>query len=192
VTVLSAALSAQASTLKPIPFPKDLCPSTGRELLAEDDSVALTFAGAGSSVLASRVEGQTGKPLTPAPRAQLILITPLEWAMLKQHLGMPAVREMAQKLGLMKMELKAVCLKRMDSQTKGGAHESWFVQVEAPEGLAFRRAIWRTYLSKGGRAEDFEWKRWVPHVLVGTRGPMNHDADYVHRNRLPCVADFAP
>lgn len=186
---LASSVSAHAATLKPIPFPKDLCPVAGRELLAEEDRVDLLCPGESARALASQVETQTGKSLTPV-RTLLNVLTSHEWAILKQHLGMAEVRELAHKHGLLKMPVTAVCLKRIEANGKSGPSESWFVEVEALAGLAFRRELWRKYLGKGGHADGFERKRWVPHVAVGTRGPMGHDSDQAHREKLPCAGAF--
>ncbi len=179
----SAALSLPSWGWSPLTIP-----SLKNQTLSFDESVILTYPADSLSFTLAQVKEQTKFPLEKLGLCQLVVITPAEWQALKLHLRMEEVRTVSQKSALEKSTFRPVCLKKVSSYMPKGAVESFYVEGIAPKLLHFRRELWRLYMSRGGKPEDFTWKRWTPYVLVGTTNAKLHDEDQPHREKdVPCL-----
>lgn len=182
-TLLSVSLSFPAWAWSPLKVE-----SLKNPILAFEDAVTITYPKSNLEFVHAQVKEQSKLPLEKLSTSQLSIVTASEWRILKQHLSMENVRKLASKHSLEKGSFHPVCLKKVSSYMPKGAVESFYLEGVAPQLLQFRREVWRLYLTQGGKAEDFVWKRWKPYVLVGTTSKSLHDEDQPHREKdVPCL-----
>ncbi len=150
------------------------------DYVPHEDWVGVEMKAGSVEELRKGLEKDLGRPLAPVSRARLTVVTPSEWAILRSVLKMQDLDQLARAKRLQEQGFTPGCLKK--------SGDGYFVAVEAPEMRAFRRDVWRLYVSRGGTGEDFEWRRWHPHVPVAKVPQGTLDEDYVYKEKTPCLS----
>ena len=154
---------------------------------SHDEWVGLPLAFAPVEQVRKDLEKMIGKTLQHRGEAHVTVITPPEWRTLSQYIKMDVLDKLVVKEKMMSVKLKVKCLKKVTATIKGKTEESWFIAVDAPELKEYRNQAWRLYVGAGGLPEDFNWKRWSPHITVGYTSQDLHDEDKVSKEKADCV-----
>lgn len=155
--------------------------------ISHEDWFAIPLVFAPVAKLRAELEKRTGKTLLHRGEAHLTLITPPEWAILSQVLRMKDVEALAAKKKVQERPFTVRCVKKVTATLAGATEESWFIAVSAPELLDFRKDVWRLYMVKGGPSDDFNWRRWAPHITVGFTKRDLYDEDLINKEKADCA-----
>ncbi len=136
------------------------------------------------------LEKQLGKKLQHRGEAHVTVITPPEWRVIGQVLKMSTLDRMVAETSANKAKISVKCLKKVSAQLAGRTEESWFIAVDAPELRDLRHRIWRRFLANGGSPDDFQWKRWAPHITLGFTARDLHDEDRVNKEKMACAFEL--
>ncbi len=136
------------------------------------------------------VEKRKGKKLQHRSEAHITVITPAEMRILSQTIKVNTVEKVVVKESAMKAPVKVLCLKKVTVVLGKATEESWFISVSSPELLEFRKQVWRRFVANGGLPDDFQWKRWSPHITVGFTSRDLHDEDRISKEKADCSYDL--
>lgn len=188
LVILTSSLSFAEE--KAISFPKSWSGPVGRPYFKpHEDFLAIPFSYEAISKLREELESRFSIKLLHSEEAHLKVITPSEWRILKQQMTMDELEKLALKSSIMKMNIEPLCLSRVETLLKGKTNHSWVLLAKSSEVRHFRRDVWRYYLTKGGAAEDFQWKNWHPCITIGY-SDSSYDEEMVLKDKNKCAIDI--
>jgi len=186
--LLASSLAWSADTIK---ISKSIESLDGRPYFqSHEDWLGLPLNFAPIEEVRKELEKKIGRTLNSKGEAHVTVITSPEWRTLGQYLKMDVLDGLVVKEKMMGAKIKVKCLKKITATVNGKVEESWFVSLEAPELKEYRNEVWRRYVAAGGLPEDFDWKRWHPHITVGFTAKEVHDEDKVTKEKSRCEIDL--
>jgi|GEM_PF-3971634 len=133
------------------------------------------------------LEKRIGKKLLHQGEAHITVITPSEMRILSQTIKVNTVEKIVVKESAMKAKVKVLCLKKITAVLGSKSEESWFISMESDELREFRNQVWRRFVANGGIPDDFQWKRWSPHITLGYTSQDLHDEDRLSKEKTDCT-----
>jgi len=129
-------------------------------------------------------------PLKNRGDAHVTVITPVEYEdVLKSHLSISEIHDLAEKFKLQEASFKAICLARSIADLKDHPQEStYYVVLEAPDLVQFRRRVFEAFVAKGGSSKTFDPEHFYPHITIGFSLRDLHESDGVKKDKSSCVA----
>lgn len=137
--------------------------------------------------LRAELEKRIGKKLQHKGEAHITVITPSEMRILSQTLKVNTVEKIVVKESAMKAKVKVLCLKKVSTVLGSKSEESWLISMESDELREFRNQVWRRFVANGGMPDDFQWKRWSPHITLGYTSAELHDEDRLSKAKTECA-----
>ena len=123
--------------------------------------------------------------------AHVTVITPIEYFdVLKKHLTIDDINEIAKNLKIQKSKMNFICLGRGQKEINNQIESTYFIVVESENLLEIRRAVHKAYISKGGNATDFNPNHYFPHVTIGFSQRDLHENDGVFKDKRSCWMSF--
>ncbi len=142
--------------------------------------------------LFTELEALLGRRLKNRGEAHLTVITPPEYnSILKSHLSMAEIEEIALKMQIQNLPFKVVCLGRAEARVDGRLEETFYVVVKSPALLRLRRAIGRAFVAAGGAVDRFNPLVYYPHITVGFSRMDIHEDQGAKKDARSCVLNIS-
>lgn len=122
--------------------------------------------------------------------AHITVVTPPEFAVLTKKISRNEMLDLARELKLNEANFSTICLGKAQKNAANASLETYFIVVEARDGLTFRQKVQELYLKRGGTADTFQAKLFYPHITVGFTARDLHFEDGVIKDAKSCVGDI--
>jgi 2'-5' RNA ligase len=120
--------------------------------------------------------------------SHITVITPLEFdQVLSQKLSIQEINHLAEKMRIQKSAFDKICVGEASAVLYKQTEKTYFVVIESEQLLALREAVQKLFISKGGRAQDFNPKSFYPHVTLGYTLRDLHAEDGAIKNSSSCI-----
>jgi 2'-5' RNA ligase len=156
-----------------------------------DSALVMNVRYAPISQLRSQMEKVLGNKMDflklwdPAGEAHVTILTPLEYHdVLRSHLPVERIEEMARQERLQEAVLKVVGLGCGRANLDGKMEETYFVIVRSEELLQFRQKVHSEFTALGGSPEAWDPRHFYPHITVGYTKRDLHEADGVLKDMV--------
>ncbi len=134
-----------------------------------------------------QVERNLGKVLKNRGEAHITVVTPPEFdGVLKAHLTIQEIDEIAQSKKLQNAKLEAVCIGRGEAKIDGKAEQTYFIVLKSPGLLKIREAIRQKFVAKGGKPALFAASHFYPHITIGFTKTDLHEQQGVIKDSHSC------
>jgi hypothetical protein len=119
--------------------------------------------------------------------AHITVVTPPEFEkILKKHMTIQEINDIAEKMGIQKTPYKPLCIGTGRVSIDGDEQRTYYVVMEASGLFKIRKAILDLYISRGGKAKDFDVDLFFPHVTLGYTKRDLHYEDGVVKDATSC------
>ncbi|MCB9254818.1 MAG: hypothetical protein H6617_09065 [Bdellovibrionaceae bacterium] len=167
-----------AKGIKDLPFISHTGPG------AFDNALALNVPYPPIRQLRSKIEEALGLPLdhfkgwNREGEAHVTVITPPEYAnILKPILSMDDIHELAKALSIQQSDLKILGIGSGKKRIGENEESTFFLLVDSYKLRKLRLQIWRRYVKKGGKPQDWDPTWFFPHVTIGFTKTDLHEPD---------------
>ncbi|MFS4459977.1 hypothetical protein [Bdellovibrio sp. HCB2-146] len=134
------------------------------------------------------LEKHLGQSLLHRDEAHITVITPPEYdKVLKKRIGIQELNSLAEKRNLQQTAFKISCVGKGNGQVDGATHSTYYLVVDSEGLLAYRKEVQKLYISRGGRALDFNPDLFFPHVTLGFTKRDLHLEDGVTKDANSCI-----
>lgn len=99
--------------------------------------------------------------------SHLTVITPPEFEVLSRYLSEDEIDEIANSLELQQSDIVGLGLGTGQVTVQGEVQQTFFLIADSSKARQVRHAIHQAYVSKGGRASDWDPSWYFPHVTIG-------------------------
>jgi 2'-5' RNA ligase len=172
---VAQALQIQASELASVPFephPNYLSMSLKTEPAAK---------------ARKELENQQKLTLKNRGEAHITVITPPEFEILKTHVSIQDIDQIAKKRDIQHSDLKIRCVGK--GETKDHL-ATYFLVVASKNLLHIRQDVEKIYKVRGGKG-DFQSAHFYPHITLGFTARDLHEADGVIKDERSCISDLS-
>ncbi len=135
--------------------------------LRHDDFLALNVPFEPVRKLRKRLEKSTGLKLLSRGEAHVTVITPPEFAILKNHLRMQEIEEIALREKIQEADLEILGLGEGRLDDDGGERRTYYIIVKSKRLMRIRETVENLFRARGGKKEDFVAADYYPHITVG-------------------------
>lgn len=119
--------------------------------------------------------------------AHITVITPPEYdKTLKKRVGIQELNSLAEKRNLQSSPFKLLCIGRGYATIDGAEQSTYYAVVDSESLYAFRKEVQKLYISRGGRAMDFNPELFFGHVTLGFTKRDLHLEDGVTKDATSC------
>jgi 2'-5' RNA ligase len=140
------------------------------------------------SMLRLSLESELNIKLKNRGESHITVITPIEFdQVLSQKLSIQEITLLAEKMWLQKSAFEKICVGEASAVLYKQTEKTYFVVIESEQLLALRAAVQKLFISKGGRAQDFNPKSFYPHVTLGYTLRDLHAEDGAIKNSNSCI-----
>lgn len=163
---------------------------TGAYTLADAsgaDYVAKKLPFAPANAVKLELEARFGKVLKDRGEAHVTLVTPPEFAVLKDKVGRSEILAEGADLGVQSDAFGVVCVGKGTKVENGETLETYFLVIDEPALKSYRERLRTLYLQRGGAPEAFDAATFYPHVTLGFTKRDLHLEDGVVKDRSSCV-----
>jgi hypothetical protein len=157
---------------------------------AFDNYLAMNLPEKPAKELALKLENWSGLHLTTRGEAHITVLTPIEFQKLRRVVSIREINELATQAGIQKSIVDIRCLGRGKLTIADKEESAFFVVVKSPELLAIRGKVAALFLSKGGRASEFNPDTFYPHITIGFTKRDLHFEDGIVKDETACIADL--
>lgn len=134
------------------------------------------------------LEKHLGQNLLHRDEAHITVITPPEYdKVLKKRIGIQELNSLAEKRNLQQTAFKISCVGKGNGQVDGATQSTYYLVVDSEGLLAYRKEVQKLYISRGGRALDFNPDLFFPHVTLGFTKRDLHLEDGVTKDANTCI-----
>lgn len=120
--------------------------------------------------------------------AHITVVTPPEYdKVLSKKISIKEIDDLAEKMKIQDSTYKKVCVGKGSAKIEGKEQSTYFVVVHSDRLFEIRKAIQDLYVSKGGKAQDFNADAFFPHVTLGYTKRDLHAEDGVIKDASACV-----
>jgi hypothetical protein len=130
-----------------------------------------------------------GSALKSRGEAHVTVITPPEFKILSEHLGMQEIEAVAQSMSIQTTPFNLLCLAEA-THPKESKLQTYFIVVESPGLLEIRREIFRRFVAAGGDPHALGNANYFPHITVGFSDRDLYDSDGILKDRRYCIMDL--
>jgi 2'-5' RNA ligase len=143
------------------------------------DYLAMAVSFSAVSRLHEQLEKRLGRSLLSRPEAHVTVITPPEWAKLRQHLTVAEINKIALDSKIQSLPWKVVGLGSGRVRLEGVLEETYFILIRSEGLLTIRRKIAQKYQLAGGAPKDFVADHFFPHITIAFTKRDLHEGDGV-------------
>ena len=123
--------------------------------------------------------------------AHITVVTPIEYFdVLKSHLSMNEIDQLAQKLNIQAARFEIKCLGRGQVTAAQKTDQTFYIVVNSEKLLEIRKEIQKIFEQKGGAVNAFKAEQYYPHITVGFTTRDLHESDGVIKDEKSCVGDI--
>ena len=141
--------------------------------------------------LQKKVEDYFGVTLKSRGEAHITVVTPVEhWKRLRRFLDIKDLHRYGEVEELQSMKYSILCVGRGQRKLKENLESTFFVVLDAPEVVEFRRGVQKLMVLGGGKQWYFKPERYYPHITIGFTKRDLHVSDGIVKGRRTCVADI--
>lgn len=171
----------------PAPFLSHIDPGPFKSYLAMN----LPYPGFES--LLRKTEELAGAPLKTRGEAHITVITPPEFdKVLSKRISMKDINLIAEKLRIQQIAFKPLCIGKGVAKMKDTELATYFVVIDSEPLFKLRKAVQDLYITKGGKAADFNPDLFFPHVTLGYTERDLHFEDGVKKDATTCIINLEP
>lgn len=140
------------------------------------------------SQLKIQVESLQGKKLDSRGEAHITVITPVEYdRVLASKIKMSEIEAIARKMKIQETSFTPVCVGRGTLMLEGRPQETYYVVVSAEGLFKIREAVAQLFVSRGGKAQNFNPELFYPHITLGyTQRDLFYE-DGVIKDERSCI-----
>jgi 2'-5' RNA ligase len=151
------------------------------------DYLVMTLPRDAVSHLLPAIESQENVKLISRNESHITVITPPEFAVLKTHLSIGEIDEIAERWEIQKSEIQPVCIGGGRANVNGHEERAYFVVVQAENLLSIRRAIRDLFVERGGDNANFNADHFYPHITIGFTKQDIHEQNGVIKTAKSCL-----
>lgn len=140
--------------------------------------------------LKTQIENQERLSLQSRGEAHITILTPAEWLQITKIVPAKLIAELAHLNRLQDIPFQAVCVGRGEKKEDQKTLSTYFIVVDAPKLIEFRRSIQSVYITRGGSALDFDPNDFQPHITIGFTVRDLHSQDGVGKNKASCFSQI--
>jgi hypothetical protein len=120
--------------------------------------------------------------------AHITVITPIEyWQVLRgKDVTMSEINRIAKDLKIQQSKVEVVCIGRGQATLNSKDESTYFVVVNSQDLIGIRRAVQKLFITKGGKAADFDPNIFYPHITLGFTKRDLHESDGIIKNSKRC------
>ena len=134
------------------------------------------------------LEKKNGLKLTNRGEAHITVITPPEYdKVLSKKVSIQEIHKLAEKMNIQNSSYKNVCVGKGSAKVEGKDENTYFVVIHSDRLFEIRKAIKDLYISRGGKAADFNAENFYPHVTLGYTKRDLHAEDGVIKDESRCL-----
>lgn len=142
--------------------------------------------------LFEQIQTQKKLKLKNRGEAHITVVTPIEYYdVLKTHLSMNEIDQLAQTLNIQAARFEIKCLGRGQVKVGEKTDQTFYIVVNSAKLLEIRKEIQKLFEQKGGVVNSFKAEQYYPHITVGFTTRDLHESDGVIKNESSCVSDIA-
>ncbi|HWU43604.1 MAG TPA: 2'-5' RNA ligase family protein [Bdellovibrio sp.] len=120
--------------------------------------------------------------------AHITVITPPEYdTILSKKISIQEIHDLAEKMKIQESPIKKICVGQGIAKLNGQDESTYFVVVHADRLFEIRKSIQNLYVSRGGKATDFNAELFYPHVTLGYTKRDLHYEDGVVKDATRCL-----
>lgn len=150
--------------------------------------VAMNLAYEPISEIRKNLEKHLGQKLISRDEAHITVITPPEYdKVLKKRVGIQELNSLAQKRNLQTTSFKLLCIGKGTTTIDGAAQSTYYAVVDSESLYTFRKEVQKLYVSRGGRALDFNPELFFAHITLGFTKRDLHLEDGVTKDATSCI-----
>jgi hypothetical protein len=134
------------------------------------------------------LEKNIGQTLQFRDEAHITVITPPEYdKILKKRIGIQELNSLAEKRSLQASPIKLLCVGKGSASLEGITQSTYYAVVDSESLYSFRKEVQKLYVSRGGRALDFNPELFFAHVTLGFTKRDLHLEDGVTKDATTCI-----
>lgn len=138
--------------------------------------------------LRKNLEKHLGQSLQSRDEAHITVITPPEYdKILKKRIGIQELNSLAEKRSLQASPFKLLCVGKGSTSLEGVTQSTYYAVVDSESLYSFRKEVQKLYISRGGRALDFNPELFFAHVTLGFTKRDLHLEDGVTKDATTCI-----
>lgn len=150
--------------------------------------VALNLSYEPYAEIRKNLEKHLGHNLQSRDEAHITVITPPEYdKILKKRIGIHELNSLAEKRSLQASPFKLLCVGKGSASLEGITQSTYYAVVDSEALYAFRKEVQKLYVSRGGRALDFNPELYFAHVTLGFSKRDLHLEDGVTKDATTCI-----
>ncbi|MDG0816567.1 2'-5' RNA ligase family protein [Bdellovibrio svalbardensis] len=120
--------------------------------------------------------------------AHITVVTPPEYdKVLSKKVSIREIHALAEKMNIQDSPYQKVCVGKGSSKIDGAEQKTYFVVIHSDRLFEIRKAIQELYVSRGGKAQDFNAESFFPHVTLGYTKRDLHFEDGVTKDASSCI-----
>ena len=151
--------------------------------------VSLTLPPEPARAFLPEVEAFAKEKLKNRGEAHVTAITPPEFHdALGNLLTIPELDAIAGREHLQQARIKPICLGVAQADPEGHLERAYFVVVQSPDLLRYRRAVAAAFRARGGDAKAFDPEHFFPHITVGYTRMDLHEEQGAIKDERACRA----
>ncbi len=120
--------------------------------------------------------------------AHITVVTPPEYdKVLSKKVSIKEIHALAEKMNIQESSFQKVCVGKGTGKVDGHDQNTYFVVIHSDRLFEIRKAIQDLYVSRGGKAKDFNADSYYPHVTLGYTKRDLHAEDGVMKDASSCI-----